>query len=173
MYWNDPCVSSDHYKIPSSAQTAYGGVTRKTDVKHNLKRRACGRAENGEGWKQRTVSLCLSESFQHVKWQAWALIAFCCVLGEIHLHMLDGLAETSSGRLMNAIPWHIKLGFYNDPRQWLTHRNLVTRINILTAHALDCKVELFTSERRFWPNWPNWRPAGETRGQWMFMSTDF
>lgn len=69
-------------------------------------------------WGGRTnesVSLCISESFQHnVKWQTWTLIAFCCVHWKVHLQMLDGLAETSSASSINTFPWHGELWFYNE-----------------------------------------------------------
>lgn len=46
----------DHDKIPSLARPAYGGVNRKTDVKHDLERRE----------KERSVSLCISESLRQM-----------------------------------------------------------------------------------------------------------
>lgn len=58
----------DHYRIPSSARQAHGGVNRKRDVKYNLKSRACEQTERererrreerkgGRGWVKKSFAV--------------------------------------------------------------------------------------------------------------------
>lgn len=154
MYSNNPpCASEDHYKIPFSAQPAYCGVNRETDVKQILKGRACERNRDGGGLK-------IEEGFSlHIPFQCQRqmtdLDINCLSLRAMKStsrKSWDRLAETSSASTINTFPWHGALWFYNGPCQWLTCRNLVAWERI-PGSMLTVKVGVVYIWRRVLEQW--------------------